>query len=163
MATKTNTHQRYHKRIRLDRKLYGQLGAICSVTAGTRARRAIFADPGAAHAARDVLHAHAQKTGVPVYGYCLMPDHAHLVIGPSPTCDIIDFTGQFKNLAQRAVWKQGVTGRIWQVSFWDHFLRQEESLEEVVRYVLNNPVRKGMVRQWQDYPFSGSLELTLEE
>jgi len=133
------------------------------VTIGTQRRRAIFADPGAARAATNVRHERARKTGVQVYGYCLMPDHAHLVLGPSPTCDIIAFVGQYKNLAQREVWRLGVTGRIWQVSFWDCFLREEESLDEVVQYVLNNPVRKGLVKNWQDYDFSGSLVYDLSE
>ncbi len=92
-----------------------------------------------------------------------MPDHVHIVLGPSPSCDIISFVGQYKNLAQRAAWQHGAAGRIWQVSFWDHFLREEESLYEVARYVLDNPVRKGIVKRWQDYPFSGSLALELDE
>ena len=98
-----------------------------------------------------------------VYAYCLMPDHAHLVLGPSHVCDIITFVGQFKNLAQRAIWHRGVSGRLWQVSIWDRFLREEESLDEVVGYVLHNPVRKGLVAKWQDYEVSGSLVNDLAE
>ena len=163
MASNTQSNQRHHKRIRLDRKLYGQPGTICSVTIGARERRSIFADSGIARPTCNVLHRHAYKTGVPVYVYCLMPDHVHLVLGPSPTCDIIAFVGQYKNLAQREVWKLGVTGRVWQVSFWDRFLREEESLDEIVQYVLNNPVRQGLVKYWQDYDFSGSVVYDLSE
>ena len=133
------------------------------MTIGTQNRRTIFAEPGIARAAIGVLHGHARKTGVPVYAYCLMPNHVHLVIGPSSSCDIVTFVGQFKNLAQRQVWKLGETGRIWQASFWDRFLREEENLDEVVRYVLNNPVRQGLVEKWQDYHFSGSLVYDLDE
>ena len=157
MVSDTRSNNRFHKRIRLERKLYAQPGTICSVTIGARERHAIFADPKIAGPACDVLHRHAHKTGVPVYVYCLMPDHAHLVLGPSQDCDIIAFVGQFKNLAQRQVWTLGVTGRIWQVSFWDRFVREDERLDDVVRYVLNNPVREGLVEKWQDYEFSGSL------
>jgi putative transposase len=138
------------------------MGIICSVTIGTRARRSVFAEPGIAQAANDVLHGHACRTGVQVFAYCLMPNHVHLVLGPSSSCDIVTFVGQFKNLAQRQVWKLGVTGRIWQESFWDRFLREEESLDEIVRYVLHNPVRKGLVERWQDYHFSGSLVYDLD-
>jgi REP element-mobilizing transposase RayT len=116
---------------------------------------------GVAAEAVQVLRAHALKTEVPVYGYCVMPDHGHLVIGPSVTCDIVAFVGQFKNLAQRAAWQAGVQGRFWQHSFWDHFLRREESLESVVLYVLHNPVRRGLAVQWRDYPHSGSLIMDL--
>ncbi|MBI2907501.1 MAG: transposase [Chloroflexi bacterium] len=90
-----------------------------------------------------------------------MPDHVHIVLGPSETCDIITFVGQFKNLAQRAAWSQGVRGAFWQKRFWDHFLRVEEDLQPEVEYVLNNPVRRKMVENWKEYPFCGSLEFDL--
>ena len=52
-------------------------------------------------------------------------------------------------------------GSFWQKSFWDHFLRVEEDLQEVVDYVLYNPIRRGLVEEWRDYPFSGSLVFEL--
>ena len=117
----------------------------------------MFGDPAVAAAAVEVLRERAAAAAVPVYGYCVMPDHVHLVLGPSPSCDIVTFVGQFKNLAQRAAWQHGVDGRIWQESFWDHFLRADEDVERTVVYALNNPVRKGLAATWREYPFAGSL------
>ena len=151
------------RRIRLGGEAYSELGAICSVTIGVRARAPIFASPFVAVAGVETLKGHATKTGVPIYGYCLMPDHVHLVLGASATCDIVTFVGQFKNLAQRAAWLRGVPGAFWQPSFWDHFLRNDEDVETAVTYVLNNPVRSGLVRRWQDYLSSGSLVFDLRE
>ena len=148
---------RRRKHTRLDARLYAELGAICAVTIGVRDRKDVFSTPLVGAAAVDVLRGLSAKTGVPIYGYCLMPDHVHLVLGPSADCGIITFVGQFKNLAQRAAWRVGVEGRIWQTSFWDHFLRSDEAVESVVAYVLNNPVRAGLVAKRDDYPFSGSL------
>ena len=74
-----------------------------------------------------------------------MPDHVHLVLGASPTCDIVAFVGQFKNLTQREAWRLGVEGAFWQ-----------KRIEHVVEYVLNNPVRSELVERSCDYPFSGS-------
>ena len=71
-------------------------------------------------------------------------------------CDLIAFVGQFKNLAQRAAWARGVIGSFWQTSFWDHFVRRDEDLRSVIEYVLDNPVRAGLVAARQDFPFSGS-------
>lgn len=152
---------RFHKRIRLGARFYAQPGNICSVTVAVRGRRPIFKAPEVAAAAVDVLRALAVKTEVLVWGYCIMPDHVHLVLGPSQGCDIISFVGQYKNLAQRAAWGCGVNGSFWQKSFYDHFLRAEEQVESVVEYVLNNPVRQGLVERWSDYQFCGSLVLEL--
>ena len=151
----------FHKRIRLDAVSYAQAGAVCSVTVAVRDRQPVFGDPAVARGAVDVLRSLATKTGVPVYTYCIMPDHVHLILTASPTCDMITFVGQYKSLAQRAAWQRGVKGTFWQKSFWDHFLRSNEDFEAAVRYALENPVRKGMVEKWDAYEFSGSLVFDL--
>jgi putative transposase len=148
---------RWRRHHRLALASYAQPGALCSITIAVRGRRPVFADPSVATAAVKVLREHAGATGVTVYAYCIMPDHVHLLLEPSATHDVITFVGQFKNLAQRAAWRHGVTGAFWQRSFWDHFLRVDEDIERVVAYVLNNPVRAGLVPEWRNYPFSGSL------
>ncbi len=147
----------YHKRIRLDLGNYRAEGTVCSVTIAVRHRQPVLGAAPVARPAIDILTDQATVTGVAVYAYCIMPDHVHLVLSPSATCDIVTFVGQFKNLAQRVAWRLGVRGAFWQKSFWDHFLRKEEDLGTVVEYVLGNPVRAGLVDEWQDYRFSGSL------
>jgi REP element-mobilizing transposase RayT len=42
----------------------------------------------------------------------------------------------------------------WQSNFYDHVVRKDESLLEICSYILNNPVRKGMVSNWEEYPYS---------
>ncbi|MHB1843516.1 MAG: REP-associated tyrosine transposase [Deltaproteobacteria bacterium] len=145
------------RRTRLDRSLYAQAGTVCSVTFCVDDRIRIFSDPAVAQAAVDALTRHAGETRTPIHAYCVMPDHVHLVLSPSPDCDIIEFVGQVKNLIQRAAWRKGISEAFWQPGFWDHFLRQDEQLETVIHYVLQNPVRAGIVERWEDYPFSGSL------
>ena len=86
--------------------------AVGSITIAVEGRAAGFACP--AVAAVDGLRRHAATTGMPVYTWCVMPDHVHLILGASPTCDIVTFGGQFKNLAQR----RGITGTCWPTSFW---------------------------------------------
>ncbi|MCL5257457.1 MAG: transposase [Chloroflexi bacterium] len=145
------------RRIRLDEDTYRIAGAICSITIAVKDQLPVFRSPIVAQAAVDTLSAHAERTAVPVYAYCVMPDHVHLVTEASPTCDIITFVGQYKNLAQRASWQCGVTGAFWQRSFWDHFLRDDEDLGEAIAYVLNNPVRRGLAEDWRGYRYAGSL------
>jgi putative transposase len=147
------------RRVRLAPASYARTNNVCSITVAVKDRRPVFSDHDIAADAVDVLKAHARKTGVLVYGYCIMPDHVHLVLAPSATCDIVTFVGQFKNLAQRAAWRRGVEGAFWQTGFYDHFLRRDEQLDTVVRYVLENPVRGGLVHAQKDYAFAGSLVL----
>ncbi len=46
---------------------------------------------------------------------------------------------------------------LWQRSYYDHVIRKEENLKDIIRYIWGNPVRKALVTNYRDYPFSGSL------
>jgi hypothetical protein len=43
------------------------------------------------------------------------------------------------------------SGRIWQEESFDQVLRSSEKLDEKIAYVLDNPVRKGLVRRSKEY------------
>ncbi len=149
------------KHIRLDPSVYAETGCVCSITISTRERKSIFSDAALASACVDLLTSLAADSGVKVFAYCLMPDHVHLLISPSDRKSIIDFVREFKSLSARLAWQYGHDGRIWQQSFYDRFLRREEDEKLAATYILNNPVRKGMTEEWNDYPYSGSLGYSL--
>lgn len=44
----------------------------------------------------------------------------------------------------------------WQKDYYDHIIRRPEDVQKHVRYILDNPVRKGLVDDWKKYPFKGS-------
>ena len=44
-------------------------------------------------------------------------------------------------------------GRVWQTESFDHVLRSSESLDAKIAYILNNPVRDGLVNLPADYPW----------
>jgi REP element-mobilizing transposase RayT len=50
----------------------------------------------------------------------------------------------------------------WQGDYYDHVLRDEEEVLRHVRYVAQNPVRRGLVDDWVDYPYTGSDTLDLK-
>ncbi len=45
--------------------------------------------------------------------------------------------------------------KLWQKSFYDHVIRKEEDLNSIAGYIFNNPVRKELVENYEDYPFLG--------
>jgi REP element-mobilizing transposase RayT len=53
--------------------------------------------------------------------------------------------------------------RLWQDSFFDRTLRQEDELADVIAYVVNNPVRAGLVADPSEYGFWGSQTYSREE
>ena len=52
---------------------------------------------------------------------------------------------------------------LWQRSYHDHVLRKEEELEEAALYILNNPVRKGLVDDYKSHAFAGSSMFDIKE
>lgn len=92
-----------------------------------------------------------------------MPDHLHLLVeGRSADARLTQFVRVFK---QRSAfhWKGTFGGELWQRSYFDRVLRSEESTIVVARYVLANPLRAGMVVKVEDYPFLGSLTMSIKE
>lgn len=51
----------------------------------------------------------------------------------------------------------------WQKDFYDHIIRRFNDIATQVRYILDNPVRKGLVSSWQEYPFKGSIGCKIED
>ena len=45
----------------------------------------------------------------------------------------------------------------WQKGFFDHVIRSEESYNEKWLYVRDNPVRAGLVRSAEDWPYAGEV------
>jgi putative transposase len=51
----------------------------------------------------------------------------------------------------------GIPDRVWQTDHWDTRLRTGDSYDAKWEYVRNNPVRAGLVKNPEDWPFQGEL------
>ena len=85
-----------------------------------------------------------------------MPDHAHLLIeGSREHSDMRQFAKMAKQ-GSGAVYALKSGRALWQEGYHDRVLRAEEDSRRVARYILENPVRAGLVKHASEYPFSGS-------
>ena len=92
-----------------------------------------------------------------------MPDHQHILLtGINEKANILGFIKAYKQTTGFWLSKQQITAR-WQKDFFDHIVRKEENLVNVIKYILDDPVREGLVINWQDYPFKGAFGCNLEE
>lgn len=46
------------------------------------------------------------------------------------------------------------TGSIWQPESYDHIISREDELYNTIHYVINNPVKAGLVDNWEDWKFT---------
>jgi REP element-mobilizing transposase RayT len=126
---------------------------VVSLTTCTAGRGRWLGDVELAGIVRDeVLRIH---DGQPVLGYCLMPDHLHLIV-----CNAGVPVSRTMNLLKGRASKRVRALRpgldVWMPGYWDHIVRKHEGLYAVLRYVLSNPVRAGLAERWWDYPWLGS-------
>ncbi|HEY3093458.1 MAG TPA: transposase [Vicinamibacterales bacterium] len=111
--------------------------------------------------------AHLSRTaddhGFSVVAYCLMPDHIHALIeGRHPAADFREFVRIFKQRSSFE-WKRECGKPLWQRSYFEHVLRDDEDTIGVAKYILENPVRAGLVERPEDYPYLGSLTVSVRE
>jgi REP element-mobilizing transposase RayT len=85
-----------------------------------------------------------------------MPDHVHLLIeGAAPNSEMKQFAKLAKQYAG-FYYKQRCGRRLWQPSYWDRVLRDEEDTWSVARYIVENPLTDGLARSADEHPFLGS-------
>jgi len=97
----------------------------------------------------------SEKFEFTLYVYCFMPDHLHLLLSGQEHSNLKDFMRDFKQKSAY-IFRKKTGEMLWQRSYYEHVLRRDESVEEVTRYILNNPVRAGLVQDFRQYPYSGS-------
>jgi len=150
-------------RIRLPTSNYAEIGTRVSVTVSVEGRRSVFVNSDLGGAVIDVLREQSERLRVGVLAYCLMPDHLHVLLQVDGDVDVVRLLQAFKGKTTNLSWGFGLKGQLWQRSFYDHVLRDTEDDSEMIRYILANPVRAGLVDTWNDYPFSGSFAYELSD
>ena len=85
---------------------------------------------------------------IKVDNWVIMPNHVHILIqisermNPFPTirCDIPNVIGKYKAAVTRKVGKELLpSGRLWQASFYDHIIRNQEDYQNIWQYITGNP------------------------
>lgn len=105
----------------------------------------------------NILRQDAGTHSFAVHAYCLMPDHIHLLLeGLNPVSDVLHFIKAVKTKTSTTFARKTGQG-LWQKKFYDHILRRNDSPGGVAWYIWMNPVRAGICRKPEEYPFLGSF------
>ena len=92
--------------------------------------------------------------------FSVMSNHAHVVFRP-----LEKENGSYhalqkimhslkRHTARQANKILGRQGSFWQHESYDHVVRNRGEWERIVAYVLNNPVKAGLVENWEDWPYT---------
>ena len=126
------------------------------VTFITRERR-VLPDVARDIALRHVVFDHSRRMSL--HTAVVMPDHVHILMTPLTGPDGWSFAFAtilqgIKGASARAInVALGTTGSVWQHESFDHTLRREENVRRTAEYIAQNPVRKGLCRTPDEYPW----------
>ena len=128
------------------------------ITACTRDRAGLLAAPEI-HLSFIDFARRAIERHVAVGRYVLMPDHLHLFAAFAPESPSLSLWMKSLKNGLSKTWRQwAVPAPHWQDGFFDHILRSSESYDAKWDYVRDNPVRAGLVKRWQHWPFQGEIQ-----
>jgi putative transposase len=88
--------------------------------------------------------------------YVLMPDRLHLFVRGDQSFVLATRVKGLKRAILKRLPTKSRTS-FWQPGFFDHLLRSDESYAQKWEYVRQNPVRVGLVKFTEDWPYQGEL------
>lgn len=141
---------------RLESSFYKQKG-VYFLTLCCFNGKSIFTSESIVNSMLETLESCCNDYGLKNLAYCFMPNHLHLLLEGEEDSNLIGMVKKFKQLTGYH-FKKDTGDNLWQKSFYDHILRKEEDIVNIIRYILENPVRKGLVSQPSEYVYSGSLQ-----
>ena len=97
-----------------------------------------------------------RAAGVEVWGYCLMPNHVHLILTPSDADGLrAALSEAHRRYSRRVNFREGWRGYLWQGRFASVPMDSAHLLA-CARYVELNPVRAGLAARAEDWPWSSA-------
>jgi putative transposase len=93
--------------------------------------------------------------GFKIFGYCLMPNHVHLVIQPKEPEELAAIMQRLTQVY--TLWfneKYKKVGHLWQGRFKNMVINRDEYFIDCICYVEANPVRAGIVNSPREYSWS---------
>lgn len=86
--------------------------------------------------------------------YCVMSNHVHFIAYKcqKPLHRIMHSLKSYTANECNAILER--EGAFWQREYFDRIVRDRNDLDKKIKYVLNNPVKAGLVGKWSEYEFS---------
>ena len=129
----------------------------------TYERNHYFEDPVSVAIALEQILRAGTHHDFSLLAYCFMPDHVHLLVeGARADADMRVFVTSAKQYSG-FYFKQRKRNNLWQRYGHERTLRETDDTAGVIRYMIANPVRAGLVASPMEYPFWGSAVYSRQE
>jgi REP element-mobilizing transposase RayT len=96
-------------------------------------------------------------TSYELFSWVVMPNHVHALIAPKAGHRLADIVQGWKSWTAKAINRhRGATGQVWQLEYFDRFLRDERHFGTTVAYIEDNPVRAGLAAKAAHWRFGSA-------
>lgn len=110
-----------------------------------------------------LLKHYSKKAGLNIWSYCLMDNHVHIIAAPTEVTSLRKgFAETHRRYTLEINRREGWSGYLWHGRFIS-FPMDEKYLYCAMRYVELNPVRAGLVKRPEDYPWSSARVRVLKQ
>jgi putative transposase len=118
-------------------------------------RTPVFRNAQKAELMMDVLGHYREQKKYVLHEFVVMPDHLHLLITPAVEISLERAVQLIKGGFSYRLGK-AKRGLVWQESFTNHRIRDEEDYAHHAEYIRMNPVRARLVERPELYPYSSA-------
>ena len=134
-------------------KRFQQARCLHFITFSCHHRDALLSNPQARDVFEQTLERARQWYGFFISGYVVMPEHVHLLISEPERAKLSLALQMLKqNTAHQLHPPQGAP--FWQPRYYDFNVWTDNKRIEKLRYIHRNPVRRGLVKRPEDWPWS---------
>ncbi|RMG79780.1 MAG: hypothetical protein D6707_07555 [Bacteroidetes bacterium] len=163
---KNNSQELRKQQYLIQKKYFGKYDALLdNPTTGPT----WLAEPQIGKIVKEKLH-ELDDVRYKLIAYTIMPNHVHLVFDTKNFAlqNFVKFQNKKRkhypvtetmkiikgNTAFKCNQRLNRKGQFWHHESYDHVVRNSDELLRIIKYVLDNPVKAGLVEHWQDWPFS---------
>jgi putative transposase len=115
-------------------------------------RRPLFQPDASKAIFETALERTRRKFNLRVYGYVVMPEHVHLLLGEPEQGLLSEALKSFKQGVSRRL--LGDTEHFWQKRYYDFNIRNARQFSEKLRYIHRNPVKRDLCKRPEDWEWS---------
>jgi len=125
------------------------------ITTVTWQRTPLFRQAQPAELMMDVLAHYREQRKYVLHEFVIMPDHLHLLLTPTPEISLERTMQLIKGGFSYRLGKANA-GFVWQESFTNHRIRDEQDYVHHAEYIRMNPVRAHLAERPELYPYSSA-------
>ena len=105
----------------------------------------------------EVVQSYRRQNKFLLHAFVIMPDHFHIILTPSEGVTLERSIQYLKGgFSFRAKKELSIEREIWQAKYHDRRIRDNEECAALLRYLEDNPVKRGFAEKPSEFPFSSA-------